>query len=263
VIDAIASEKAMIGEMRLWFSGGYPLHAWCNLPFRLPNQYAYMDAVNDPAVRAILEADLRAHGVTLLGTMPGGAVNTIFSNFELKKVENFKGLKIRATSAETTLTLRTIGAAPLTLAGPEMVEAMARKTVDAAITSLDYGMEQGLGAMVKWINVWQIAPTQSLVFVANAKAFDALPADLKQALLDTAAVVEKMAYYAAETEIAAFNVWVGSAPIKYVYPEAGEVEKALAASKSVIDDWLKVAGPNGQKILDLTAKYTKEGYWKK
>ena len=47
-------------------------------------------------------------------------------------------------------------------------------------------------------------------------------------------------------EIAGLNITV---------PDKAEVEKARQMAKPAIDEWLKKAGPDGKKVLDIAAKY--------
>jgi TRAP-type C4-dicarboxylate transport system substrate-binding protein len=116
-------------------------------------------------------------------------------------------------------------------------------------------VDAGLLDICKNVSVWQIMPARSSGLLANAGAFDALPADLKKALLDTSAEISREQFYAAHPEMEAFMKWITSTKIQVVYPSNAEVKQAQQLTSTVVNNWLKTAGPYGQQVLDISAKY--------
>jgi TRAP-type C4-dicarboxylate transport system substrate-binding protein len=255
-LDFLASGKAQIGDMSVTYvAGTYPLLDFGALPFRFSSLYEYEECVQDPEMKEIFEKVLRNAGLQYLAQIPAGAMMFIYAKKPIEKADDFKGLKIRTTGAVATKAFELLGAAPVSIPGPEMADALYRGVVDAAVTTLDYGMEQGLGDLVSHISVWKVMPLITTALVANARAFDALPSDLQQILRETAGEISAQQYYAAEPEHEAYKTWVGTTKIKMVYPAKEEILKARELTHPTVDDWLKVAGPYGQKVLDVSAKY--------
>jgi TRAP-type C4-dicarboxylate transport system substrate-binding protein len=255
-LDFLASGKAKMGDMSITYvAGTYPLLDFGALPFRFSSLFEYEECVQDPEMMKIFDKVLRDAGLQYLAQIPAGAMMFIYAKKPILKVSDFKGLKIRHTGAIATKAFGLLGAAPVSIPGPEMADALYRGVVDAAVTTLDYGMEQGLGDLVSHISIWKVMPLITTALVANAKAYDALPPDLKEILLKTAREVSAQQYYAALPEHEAYKVWVGTTKIKMVTPPKDEVLKARELTKPTVDDWLKVAGPYGQKVLDISSKY--------
>ena len=70
-------------------------------------------------------------------------------------------------------------------------------------------------------------------------------------------MASELVFYAVVPEELAFTVWVATTPLQIVYPDKAEVDKAREITKPAIADWLKMTGPDGQKLLDISAKYIK------
>lgn len=255
-LDFIAGDNAQLGDMSITYvAGTYPLLDFGALPFRFTDIYEYEQCMKDPDMIAVFENVLRDAGIQYLASLPSGNMKFVWAKDELTTVDDFKDYKLRTTGAIATKAFQLLGAAPVSIPGPEMADAMYRGVVDGCVTTLDYGMEQGLEGFSNAISVWSVMPVISGAWCANAEAFDALPADLKWALRETAIEVSRQQYYAATPEFAAYAAWVGSTDIPIVYPDQSEVLKARAMTAETVDDWLQTAGPYGQEVLDISSKY--------
>jgi len=255
-LDFIARNNAQLGDMSITYvAGTYPLLDFGALPFRFSDIWEYEKCMNDPAMVEIFDKVLRDAGIEYLASLPSGNMKFIWGKKPLTTVASFKDLKLRTTGAIATKAFQLLGAAPVSIPGPEMGDAMYRGVVDACVTTLDYGMEQGLDDFSNTISVWSVMPVISGAWCANLEAYNKLPADLKWALDETAKEISRQQYYAAVPEFAAYQAWVGSTNISIVYPETAEVVKARNAVVETVNDWLKTAGPYGQQVLDISAKY--------
>ncbi len=255
-LDFIASNKAQLGDMSITYvAGTYPLLDFGALPFRFTDLYQYEACMNDPEMIAIFDEVLRDAGIQYLASLPSGNMKFIWGKEELTTVADFKDYKLRTTGAIATKAFQLLGAAPVSIPGPEMADAMYRGVVDACVTTLDYGMEQGLDSFSKAISVWSVMPVISGAWCASAEAYDALPPDLQWALRETAREVSRQQYYAAVPEFAAYSAWAGSSDIPMVSPNQAEVLKARELTAATVDDWLQTAGPYGQDVIDISAKY--------
>lgn len=255
-LDFIASNKAQLGDMSITYvAGTYPVLDFGSLPFRFTDILEYERCMNDPGMVDIFSAVFRDAGLQYLSSLPSGNMKFIWGKEPLTTVDSFQGLKLRTTGAVATQAFQLIGAAPVSIPGPEIGDAMYRGVVDAVVTTLDYGMEQGLDDFSSDISVWSVMPVISGAWTANAEAFDALPADLQWALLETAKEVSRQQYYAAGPEFVAYQTWVTSTAIQLHYPEQAEIDMARDLVADTVDEWLSTAGPYGQDVLDISAKY--------
>ncbi|MCK9355662.1 MAG: TRAP transporter substrate-binding protein DctP [Dehalococcoidia bacterium] len=255
-LDFIARNNAQLGDMSITYvAGTYPLLDFGALPFRFSDIWEYEKCMNDPDMIGVFDKVLRDAGIEYLSSLPSGNMKFIWGKEPLTTVASFKDIKLRTTGAVATKAFQLLGAAPVSIPGPEMGDAMYRGVVDACVTTLDYGVEQGLDAFSTAISVWSVMPVISGAWCANLEAYNKLPADLKWALDETAKEVSRQQYYAAVPEFAAYLAWVSSTNISIVYPDMAEVVKARTATTETVNDWLKTAGPYGQQVLDISARY--------
>lgn len=255
-LDFIASNKAQLGDMSITYvAGTYPVLDFGSLPFRFTDILEYERCMNDPDMVDIFSAVFRDAGLQYLSSLPSGNMKFIWGKEPLVTVADFQGLKLRTTGAVATQAFQLIGAAPVSIPGPEIGDAMYRGVVDAVVTTLDYGMEQGLDDFSSDISVWSVMPVISGAWTANADAYDELPPDLQWALRETAEEVSRQQYYAAGPEFIAYQTWVTSTAINLNYPEQAEIDKARDLVADTVDEWLSTAGPYGQDVLDVSARY--------
>jgi len=229
-----------------------------SLPFRFNNLQEVQAASKDPELHKLVkELWLEQAGCVYLGNVPAGTMKFIYAKKPLLEVADFKGLKVRTRGATATNTMRLMEASPISIPGSEIADALFRGLVDAIITTLDFGMQQGLQDVATHITVWNIQPNLGAGVYANPQAFNALPDDLKLILMEAGYWVSEVAYFAAVPEELAFETWVATTPLQILYPDRTEVDKARDMAKPAIDDWLKLVGPDGQRLLDFSAKYIK------
>lgn len=136
-------------------------------------------------------------GVTVLGA----TMWLPFTVFLTKPVEkaDLKGLKIRSTAAYEPV-LKGVGAATVSLPPAEILTALQTGTVDGFAWPSNFVIAPGFARQIKYkLMPWWWQSTEGVV-MANARTFDALPADLRRLLVDAMKEVEgkSKAYYLAK-----------------------------------------------------------------
>src|SRR5437773_2167078 len=109
----------------------------------------------------------------------------IFSTVPIRSVADWKGKKIRVYGADSANIARLLGAAPINIAFGELYSALEKRTVDAAMTSATNAEPMKFFEVAKFLDYWYLAGAAQEWLVANQKAWDALPKDLQQVVLDT------------------------------------------------------------------------------
>lgn len=247
-----------------WISGTYPLFDFWSLPtFLPPDMNQAPAAVRDPIVQQILDKAFREVGVVYLGG--GGTphmMDFVYSNRKIEKVEDFQGLKVRTGGALAATTMKTLGAAPLAIGPAEIEEALTRGTVDAIMTSGYYGVSTGIAGLVDYANHWPgLGGTQSPTLIVNAKAFDALPPDLQQALREIGKEMVDELYLVSDAEKTGVRTVLESyARASLVEVSPAEAAKMWEITLPVRDEYIKRAGPDGQAIVDVFDKYYRNLY---
>ncbi|MDP2931298.1 MAG: TRAP transporter substrate-binding protein DctP [Chloroflexota bacterium] len=255
VVFAIQDGRVQWGTLNTAFHAGtYPLWDIGGMPFYWKDVYEYERFELDPKVQAIWDRTYRKAGLVKLLPNTFGADDALFANKKIETADGLKGLKIRAAGIFMEKGLKALGASVVTISDVEVEQALIRGTVDALQTAPGVGTKRWLPSIIKYINFWNVTSIFESPVLVNAKAFDELPPDLKDALLKVSREIAKQATYASEvgrgeTLNALRNV------CEFVYPSEAEIKKAIGSTTSVIRDWEKLSGADGTELISIAAKY--------
>jgi TRAP-type C4-dicarboxylate transport system substrate-binding protein len=112
----------------------------------------------------------------------------IITKEEIKSIDDFKGMKIRAPGAYGKF-LRNLGASPVSLAWSEIYTSLATGIIDGSIGSNMIDHRDGNHVEVaKYMYPLPLAGAQVLPIIVNNKAWNKLPKDL-QAIVKAATTV--------------------------------------------------------------------------
>jgi TRAP-type C4-dicarboxylate transport system substrate-binding protein len=224
-----------------------------DLPFMTGGLDEHRKAAN--ALRPFFTEMLAKRGLKLLA-INAWPTQQLFSLQPIKTVGDWKGKKVRVYGADSANTARALGAAPVSIGFGEVYTALEKKTVDGAITSATNAEPMKFFEVSKFINYWHIAGAGSEWFVANQKAFDALPKDLQQVVMDA---LKETRLEDKEWEDAA--AWDARAKkrcaelgMTVVEPGTEEIEKARKLARSGWDIWLGRTGADGKRGMELALK---------
>jgi TRAP-type C4-dicarboxylate transport system substrate-binding protein len=223
------------------------------LPFMTSNMQEHKNAAM--ALRPFYTEMLAKKGLKLL------AINTwpsqqMFSTAPIRTVADWKGKKIRVYGADTANIARILGAAPVNIAFGDVYTALEKRTVDGAMTSATNAEPMKFFEVAKFINYWYIAGASQEWLVANQKAWDALPKDLQQAVLE--AVKESNLEDKEWTDAVGFDSRIRKRlpdlGMTIVDPPKEEIEKARALAKGAWETWLGRTGADGKRAMELARK---------
>ena len=113
---------------------------------------------------------------------PNAGIESVASKKPIYKIEDFKGVKMRAPTGTATSLLKQMGASPVNLAGGEVYNALEKGVVDAADLS-DYVANKSLGLhkVAKYALV-DFHSMPVLSFTVNKKKWNSQPKDIKAIL---------------------------------------------------------------------------------
>ena len=199
------------------------------------------------AQKPIAEKILAAQGIKLLYAVawpPQG----IYSKKQLKSTADMKGLKWRAYNPATTRIAQLVGAQPLTIQAAELSQALATGVVDSFMSSGATGVDSKV-----WESLTHFATVDAWLpknmVIINQKEFDKLDKPTQDAVLAAAREAEargwkRMSEYTAESlntlRTNKMTVYEPNAQFKSELSKMGE---------TMLDEWLKRAGPDGQAII--------------
>jgi TRAP-type C4-dicarboxylate transport system substrate-binding protein len=255
VVHAVIAGRADIGWERIpWVAGTFPQWDYA-LPFFWDNIFEYEAFLNDPKMVEIERKSYGEKGLVKLADIPSEALDGVWGKKAIATVDDFKGAKIRTSGLITTLSMKLLGASPLTIPTAEIMEALQRGTVDAIQTSRGWGLGFGLPDVCTNVSFWRFQSVFGGMLVVNKAKFDALPADLKKIVLDTGREMQGQTMFGAKIEELEAEVGLKVSKMKVTQPTQVEINKAREITRPTIDEWLKIAGPNGKQILDIAANY--------
>jgi TRAP-type mannitol/chloroaromatic compound transport system substrate-binding protein len=244
----------------MYHPGKTPLHTVVELPFItkggcLQNSQMLMALWEHPALLKELE---RWNAVPLL---PVGAVDYVFSgNRRIASVADLKGARVRI-SGDKGRVIEQFGAAPTMMPGSEIYEALSRGTIDTVSFCYPHCFGHFKTYEVsKYIMPALDVGTVCCTFVANKKAYDALPDEYKQYHREW----YKKAPQEAQKDIdEAFDKWIPEYKEKMEFVEfpPAEYDKLVAKAKPVWEGWVKrwsARGLPAQEVLDYFLSKRKE-----
>src|SRR5205823_1386106 len=151
---------------------------------------------------------------------------------------------------------RLLGAAPVNIAFGEVYSALEKKTVDGAMTSATNAEPMKFFEVAKYLDYWYLAGAAQEWLVANQKAWDALPKDLQQAVLDSMKDVnlEEKEWQDATAADEKVRKRLPELGMTVIEPSKEEMDKARKIAKGAWDIWLQRTGADGKRALELALK---------
>jgi TRAP-type C4-dicarboxylate transport system substrate-binding protein len=193
------------------------------------------------------------HILWLAAAMP----TVVYSKNPIRKIDDFKGVKIRYTGVQNRNLFASLGAVPLLIAPPESQDALAKGIIEAAMFPHEAALSLDLGAVVKNATEPGLA-TATFAFAMNPAKYNALPADLK-ALIDKTsgpAAVERFGkeWEAAEKHGRDEEIKQGVQMHTLSDADIAEIKKRVAPQIEAAVEAVEKAGKPGRKFLE---EYTK------
>jgi len=224
-----------------YVAGELPIVEILELPGIFPDGATAKKAVQawKPHEAKVLDQKVNA---VLLG-MARDPDQAFFSKKPLRKLDDFKGLKVRVHSVALGSLVAGLGGQPLTIAFAEAYTALERGTLDAGIT----GTKPGFGLQWYEVTKFLVGPISMRPHVAlsiNKGSWNRLPPDIQKILKEEAErIVEAKAFTAIEA-------WNQEGIDKSVekgmehLPFSAEIKAAIkdVLQKKVVPEWVKRAG---------------------
>lgn len=251
----IAGQADACFQRSTFVSGTFPLLDIGSLPFFFGDPYEYEKFINDPRTVAIWDEYLDGLGLVRIMEVPDGYLDVIFSNKKIATIDDFKGLKIRASGMVTTYTLQQLGASAMTIAVTEIADTVSRGTVDAVLSSAPFGLGLGMQDVTTQVSYWPIQSAFGGVLVANKNSWAKLSPWAQERIRETSREIQGQVVFGGDIEQTLGKMGLVAAGLEVTQPTKEELEKARQACKPAIQEWVKAAGPKGQELLDIAAEY--------
>jgi TRAP-type C4-dicarboxylate transport system substrate-binding protein len=205
------------------------------------------------ASRPAVEARLEKQGIKLLYAMPWPP-QSLFTQKPITGMADFKGMKFRAYNPATSRMAELMGAVPTTINSGEVPQAFSTGMISGMLTSSATGVDtQAWDFSHYYYDVQAFIPKNFVI--VNARAFAKLPETSQKAVLDAAAKAETQGWALAQARTSELVKTLGDKGMEVSAQAPGDLDSGFSAiGKTMVDEWLKKAGTDGQAIIDAYRK---------
>jgi len=248
---AVQGNQAQAGEILLVnFENENALYGADGVPF-LASSYA--DAMKLwKAQKPMIAALLEKQGMAVLFTVPWPPQG-IYSKKLLNSAADMKGLKFRSYSPATARLAELVGAQPVTIQAAELTQALATGVVESYISSGSTGYDSKTYEHIKnWYDTQAWLPKNAII--VNKKAWDALGKAEQDAVAKAAAAAETAGWKLSEDKNGWYLDQLRAKGMTIHKPSAQLTADLKKAGETLLADWLKKAGADGQKLVDAYKK---------
>ena len=177
----------------------------------------------------------------------------IFSAKPIDSLADLKGVKWRAYNPNTSRIAQLIGAQPVTIQAAELSQALATGAVTAFITSGSSGYDTKVWEQIKHYyktNAWL---PKNIVFVSQ-KAFDKLDKPTQDAVISAAAAAEARGWKLCEEKTKWYNEQLVKNGMNVADPSLRLRADFEKIGQTMVDEWIKQTGADGQAVIDAFKK---------
>jgi TRAP-type C4-dicarboxylate transport system substrate-binding protein len=179
------------------------------------------------------------------------------STKKLASMDDFKGLKARAWNPLLAQWLKGVGAVPYVIPYAEVYTSLATKVIEADAKEPKAVVDLKLYEVTKYFCTWPLQPAVYVAFI-NLKAFNGLPKDLQDVLVDSGKEVEAWLWEQQLAKPGAPDPYlqkIRELGMEVVEPPPTELEKAKKAGETyVLKPWMDGATPEARALMDRVLK---------
>lgn len=217
-----------------------------SLPFLMPD-YAAIDALTSGEVGKDLFRTIEKAGVVPLAWGENGFREVTNSKRELRKPEDFKGLKFRVVSQVFMDTFSALGANPTQMSWADAQPALASGAVDGQENPLSIFLAVKMhGFGQKNVTTWGYV-ADPLIFVVNKEVWESWSKDDQKAVRESAIEAGKHCIQLARDGMLgaspAIHKTIEGFGVKVVKLSDQEIAAFKKATRPVYDKWSKQVGP--------------------
>lgn len=181
LVDVIPKGSIEMGVANLGqWSGLIPHLAIFDLTGNWDNRDHFYRAQDDQVIKEVVGKALAQKGVYLLNSIDYGE-GTYISNKPLKTVDDFKGMRIRASTEYNTIQVQALGGASSLISSAEVYQGLSLGTIDGAITGPSSFISRKLYEVAKY-DMNSSQGYGNFGTVVNLKWWNGLPEDVKELL---------------------------------------------------------------------------------
>ncbi len=198
------------------------------------------------------------YNMILLFNWTWGVLSPTLKTKLVPTLDSLRGVKLRTFSKQSTDGVAALGAVPVSMSWDEFMTALQRGVVDGWVMSMAAQVQYATFEQMKFYTYMSFQQTTGGVGI-NKDAFEELPQDLQNIMLQTGKEFAKVAWDSAQDQenwgayqgIVQYGVTFGRMP-------PSEERKAAEKMKPLWDAWVAKVGPQGPDLLKRILAYHEE-----
>ena len=178
--EALKTGVADIGFIHPSFiSGELPKTELLMIPFVFPVGEARVK-MNKELMPKYLAPEWESKGIKMMLTYTGGNSRQAFSKIPIRSMEDFKGVKIAATSGIAAKALELVGFSPVNMPGQETYLALEKGVIDAATQWFWSADQSKYQEVCSYVTMIDLSADEYFGWAMNPESLDSLPSDIKK-----------------------------------------------------------------------------------
>lgn len=244
---AVQTGQVQLGEVFLGtLSNEDPIYGVGALPFLVKgvDEARALWEVQKPYVKSRLadEGILLLHGVT----WPG---QSLFSKTPVESFADLEGTKFRVQNPSTARLAELMGVVGVRVETADLPQAFLTGIIDGMYTSNATGANVAVWDYLDYIyetNAWY---PKNITFM-NMKAFEALPTEMQDIVLEESATAETRGWGMEAEETANANELLRSKGLNVLEPSEELMAEFRKIGAQMVDEWLATAGDDGAALIE-------------
>jgi len=237
------------------YAGTIPAVGLFSVAFMFPS-YEVLGKAADPSspVRQEIDELIRQTGTRVMWWQDYGPVQLLSKGQAVTEPAQMKDKKVRVLGKPSGDFIKALGGVPVKIGGSEQFLAYQRGTVDIGMTGTTAIESRKIYEVMNAVTITNHAQTEFLI-VMNDKLWDSMSDQEKQWMGQAALAAEmKMRAETKEKNLASEKFIADKTDMQVVNLTPAQVEQWQKAAAPAIDEYIKEAGPAGQRLVDEVRK---------
>lgn len=177
----------------------------------------------------------------------------IYANKPINSLDGVKGLKLRTAGGAQAATIKALGGVPVNMAAPETYDSLSRGTIDGVVFPSASLLAYDLPGRLKAGTTDVSFGTTVLTYAMSEKRFQALPENVRKAMLSAGDAASENVCQFLDQNAAANQARITAAGVTYFKLNDADLKRLGEASTAARSEWatqLDRRGKPGTEVLE-------------
>ena len=232
------------------------------IPYLFPSSPVAWEFMKSPFMRELNEDMRKATGIRTIAVSENGFRNLTNNSREVKTPDDMKGMKMRTMQSQVYVNfMKAMGAAATPIAFPELITSLKSNVVDGQENAAGTIYTEKLYEVQKFMSVNEHIYGMHYIII-NDKVFQGLSPDMRQILMDGAAMHSEVANSRKAQDSLQAIQKIRNAGTKVYVNTPSEKESFRKASQEPVIEFIasQVGRPVVDKLLEAVRETTRRSY---